>query len=118
MEEKLNSIVPESSNQPYDIREIINNVVDDGYFFEIQEHYAQNIVIGFARLGGASVGIVANQPAFLAGVLDINASVKAARFVRFCDCFNIPLITFRNILGSSATVPNCFMRLPRRQYRR
>ncbi|HRA40847.1 MAG TPA: acyl-CoA carboxylase subunit beta [Pyrinomonadaceae bacterium] len=99
MEEKLNSIVPESSNQPYDIREIINNVVDDGYFFEIQEHYAQNIVIGFARLGGASVGIVANQPAFLAGVLDINASVKAARFVRFCDCFNIPLITFEDVPG-------------------
>ena len=99
MEEKLNSIVPESSNQPYDIREIINNVVDDGYFFEIQEHYAQNIVVGFARLGGASVGIVANQPAFLAGVLDINASVKAARFVRFCDCFNIPLITFEDVPG-------------------
>ena len=75
------------------------NVVDDGYFFEIQEHYAQNIVIGFARLGGMSVGIVANQPAFLAGVLDIDASVKAARFVRFCDCFNIPLITFEDVPG-------------------
>ena len=98
-DEKLNSIVPESSNQPYDIREIINTVVDDGYFFEVQEHYAPNIVIGFARLGGYSVGIVANQPAFLAGVLDIDASVKAARFVRFCDCFNIPLITFEDVPG-------------------
>lgn len=96
---RLNSIVPESSNQPYDIREIINTVVDDGYFFEVQEHYAPNIVIGFARLGGYSVGIVANQPAFLAGVLDIDASVKAARFVRFCDCFNIPLITFEDVPG-------------------
>lgn len=96
---KLNSIVPESSNQPYDIREIINTVVDEGYFFEVQEHYAPNIVIGFARLGGYSVGLVANQPAFLAGVLDIDASVKAARFVRFCDCFNIPLITFEDVPG-------------------
>ena len=95
----LNSIVPESSNQPYDIRDIIQRVVDDGYFFEVQEHFAQNIVIGFARLGGSSVGIVANQPAFLAGVLDIDASVKAARFVRFCDCFNIPLITFEDVPG-------------------
>lgn len=99
VDEKLNSMVPESSNQPYDIRDIIHTVVDDGYFFEVQEHYAPNIVIGFARLGGYSVGIVANQPAFLAGVLDIDASVKAARFVRFCDCFNIPLITFEDVPG-------------------
>lgn len=98
-DEKLNSVVPESANQPYDIRDIINSVVDDGYFFEVQEHYAPNIVIGFARLGGRSIGIVANQPAFLAGVLDIDASVKAARFVRFCDCFNIPLITFEDVPG-------------------
>jgi len=98
-DERLNSIVPESSNQPYDIRDVIHAVVDDGYYFEVQEHYAQNIVIGFARLGGYSVGIVANQPAFLAGVLDIDASVKAARFVRFCDCFNIPLITFEDVPG-------------------
>lgn len=97
--EKLNSIVPESSNQPYDIREVIHEVVDENYFFEIQEHFAQNIVIGFARLGGFSVGIVANQPSFLAGVLDIDASIKAARFVRFCDCFNIPLITFEDVPG-------------------
>lgn len=99
MDPALNTMVPESSNQPYDIRDIIHSVVDDGYFFEVQEHYAQNIVIGFARLGGNSVGIVANQPAFLAGVLDIDASVKAARFVRFCDCFNIPLITFEDVPG-------------------
>lgn len=98
-DEALNSIVPESANQPYDIRDVIHSVVDDGYFFEVQEHYAANIVIGFARLGGYSVGIVANQPAFLAGVLDIDASVKAARFVRFCDCFNIPLITFEDVPG-------------------
>ncbi len=98
-DKELNSIVPESSNQPYDIRDIVHRVVDDGYFFEVQEHFAANIVIGFARLGGYSVGIVANQPAFLAGVLDIDASVKAARFVRFCDCFNIPLITFEDVPG-------------------
>jgi propionyl-CoA carboxylase beta chain len=98
-EVKLNEIVPEASNQPYDIREVINLVVDDGYFFEVQKLYAQNICIGFARLGGHSVGIVANQPAFLAGVLDIDASIKAARFVRFCDCFNIPLITFEDVPG-------------------
>lgn len=98
-DEKLNSIVPTSSNQPYDIRDIIHNVVDEGYFFEVQEYFAPNIVVGFARLGGYSVGIVANQPAYLAGVLDIDASVKGARFVRFCDCFNIPLITFEDVPG-------------------
>jgi propionyl-CoA carboxylase beta chain len=98
-DESLNSAVPDSPTQPYDIRDIVHNVVDDGYFFEVQEHFAANIVIGFARLGGFSVGIVANQPAFLAGVLDIDASVKAARFVRFCDCFNIPLITFEDVPG-------------------
>lgn len=98
-DEGLNSVIPESANKPYDIRNVIHRVVDEEYFFEIQEHYAQNIVVGFARLGGHSVGIVANQPAFLAGVLDIDASVKAARFVRFCDCFNIPLITFEDVPG-------------------
>jgi propionyl-CoA carboxylase beta chain len=96
---KLNSIIPEQSTTPYDIRDIINNVVDDHYFFEVQQYFAQNIVVGFARLGGKSVGIVANQPAFLAGVLDIDASVKAARFVRFCDAFNVPLITFEDVPG-------------------
>ncbi|MBA2378665.1 MAG: acyl-CoA carboxylase subunit beta [Blastocatellia bacterium] len=99
LDESLNTAVPESPNQPYDIRDIVSKVVDDGYFFEVQEHFAPNIVVGFARLGGYSVGIVANQPAFLAGVLDIDASIKAARFVRFCDCFNIPLITFEDVPG-------------------
>jgi propionyl-CoA carboxylase beta chain len=98
-DEKLNSIVPEASNQPYDMRAVIDLIVDDEYFFEVQRHYAPNIVIGFARLGGRPVGIVANQPAFLAGVLDIDASVKGARFVRFCDCFNIPLIVFEDVPG-------------------
>jgi propionyl-CoA carboxylase beta chain len=99
VEPKLNDLVPEASNQPYDIREVINAVVDDGYFFEVQQMFAPNICVGFARLAGRSVGIVANQPAFLAGVLDIDASVKGARFVRFCDCFNIPLITFEDVPG-------------------
>lgn len=99
VEEKLNSLIPEVSTQPYDIRHLINLITDDNYFFEVQEHYAPNLVIGFARFGGYSVGIVANQPAFLAGVLDIDASVKGARFVRFCDCFNIPLITFEDVPG-------------------
>jgi propionyl-CoA carboxylase beta chain len=99
LEPKLNDIVPEASNQPYDIRDVINAVVDDGYFFEVHQMFAPNICVGFARLGGRSVGIVANQPAFLAGVLDITASVKGARFVRFCDCFNIPLITFEDVPG-------------------
>lgn len=96
---RLNTIVPEASNQPYDIREVINLIVDESYFFEVQQHFAQNICVGFARLDGRAVGIVANQPAFLAGVLDIDASVKGARFVRFCDCFNIPLITFEDVPG-------------------
>lgn len=99
IDKELNTLVPENANMPYDIRDIITRVVDDGYFFEVQELFAQNIVVGFARLGGHSVGIVANQPAFLAGVLDIDASVKTARFVRFCDCFNIPLITFEDVPG-------------------
>lgn len=98
-EESLNTIVPDASNQPYDIRDVIHLVVDEGYFFEVHEHFAPNIVVGFARLDGRPVGIVANQPAYLAGVLDIDASVKAARFVRFCDCFNIPLITFEDVPG-------------------
>jgi propionyl-CoA carboxylase beta chain len=95
----LDSIIPEESNQPYDMVEVISRVVDDGYFFQVQEHFARNIVVGFARMAGRPVGIVANQPAFLAGVLDINASVKGARFVRFCDAFNIPLITFEDVPG-------------------
>jgi propionyl-CoA carboxylase beta chain len=81
------------------MKDVITRVVDDGYFFEVHEHYAKNIVVGFSRMNGRPVGIVANQPAFLAGVLDINASVKGARFVRFCDAFNIPLITFEDVPG-------------------
>jgi propionyl-CoA carboxylase beta chain len=96
---KLDSIVPEESNVPYDIKEVIVRVVDDGEFFEVQEHWAQNIVIGFARLDGRSVGLVANQPAYLAGCLDINSSTKGARFVRFCDAFNIPIVTFEDVPG-------------------
>jgi propionyl-CoA carboxylase beta chain len=99
IEAKLNSIVPEASNQPYDIREVIDLIVDDGYFFEVHREYAPNIVVGFARLDGKPVGIVANQPAYLAGVLDIDSSLKAARFVRFCDCFNIPIVTFEDVPG-------------------
>jgi propionyl-CoA carboxylase beta chain len=97
--ESLNTLVPEASNQPYDMRDAIHAVVDDGYFFEVQEHYAPNIVVGFARLAGRSIGLVSNQPAYLAGVLDIDASVKGARFVRFCDCFNIPLVVFEDVPG-------------------
>jgi propionyl-CoA carboxylase beta chain len=96
---ELDNAIPAASNQPYDIKDVIARVVDDGYFFEVQEMYAKNIVVGFARMNGRSVGIVANQPAFLAGVLDINASDKGARFVRFCDAFNIPLITFEDVPG-------------------
>ncbi|MFQ5960545.1 MAG: acyl-CoA carboxylase subunit beta [Candidatus Methylomirabilales bacterium] len=99
MEEALNTLVPDNPNKPYDMKELIRLVVDDGYFFEVQEHLAQNILVGFARLDGQSVGIVANQPMVLAGCLDINSSIKAARFVRFCDCFNIPVITFEDVPG-------------------
>src|SRR5712672_164840 len=95
----LNSLVPEDPQKPYDIKDAIHSVVDDGYFFEAHEHFAKNLVVGFARMDGRPIGIVANQPAFLAGVLDINASVKGARFVRFCDAFNIPLITFEAMPG-------------------
>ncbi len=97
--EALNSMVPDDANQPYDIRNIIKEVLDDLYFFEVQEQYARNIVIGFGRLGGKPVAIIANQPDHLAGVLDINSSDKAARFIRFCDAFNLPLITFEDVPG-------------------
>lgn len=99
VDEKLDSLIPTESSEPYDIKEIINCVVDDRHFFEVHSLFAQNIVVGFARLGGRPVGIVANQPAVLAGCLDINASIKAARFVRFCDAFNFPLITFEDVPG-------------------
>jgi propionyl-CoA carboxylase beta chain len=91
--------VPDNPNKPYDMHDVIRRVVDDGGFYEVQRDYAANIICGFAHLGGFSVGIVANQPAVLAGVLDINASVKAARFVRFCDAFNIPIVTFEDVPG-------------------
>jgi len=99
VDESLQTIVPEQPNKPYDIKEIIRTVLDDHYFFEVHADYAQNIVVGFGRLGGRPVGIVANQPAHLAGCLDISASLKGARFVRFCDCFNIPLVTFEDVPG-------------------
>lgn len=98
-ESALDTLVPDNPNKPYDIKDAIHMIVDNGEFYEIQEHFAQNIVVGFARLGGYSVGIVANQPMVLAGVLDIAASEKAARFVRFCDCFNIPIIVFEDVPG-------------------
>jgi len=98
-EEQLNHIVPDNPNQPYDIRDVIRAVVDKGSFFEVHEEFAQNIVVGFAYLGGRSIGVIANQPAVLAGVLDIDSSIKGARFIRFCDAFNIPLLTFEDVPG-------------------
>jgi propionyl-CoA carboxylase beta chain len=95
----LNALVPEDPQKPYDMKDAIHEIVDDGELFEVHEHFAKNLVVGFARLDGRPVGIVANQPAFLAGVLDINSSMKGARFVRFCDAFNIPLITFEDVPG-------------------
>jgi propionyl-CoA carboxylase beta chain len=99
MEEALDRIIPDDPGRPYDMKEVIRLIVDDAQFFEVHEAYAQNIVVGFARLGGHSIGIIANQPAVLAGVLDINSSEKAARFVRFCDAFNIPILTFVDVPG-------------------
>jgi propionyl-CoA carboxylase beta chain len=99
MDAALDSIVPAESNMPYDIKDVIHRVVDEGEFFEVHEHWAKNIVVGFARMGGRPIGIVGNQPAFLAGVLDINSSTKGARFVRFCDAFNIPILTFEDVPG-------------------
>ncbi|SHM56457.1 acyl-CoA carboxylase subunit beta [Mucilaginibacter sp. OK098] len=96
---ELNTIMPENASQPYDIREVIDHVIDEGSFLEVHKDFAENIVVGFARLAGRSIGIVANQPAFLAGVLDINSSTKGARFVRFCDSFNIPLLVFEDVPG-------------------
>ena len=120
--EELKGIVPESANQPYDMREVVDGIMDSNSFMEIHSDFAENIVVGFARLAGQSVGIVANQPVSLAGVLDVNSSRKAARFVRFCDCFNIPLLvlvdvpgflpgTDQNGMGSLSMVPNCCMHL-------
>jgi propionyl-CoA carboxylase beta chain len=98
-DEALNHIIPDNPNQPYDIKDVINRVVDSGSFFEVHEQFAQNIVVGFAHLGGRSIGVIANQPAVLAGVLHINSSKKGARFIRFCDAFNIPLLTFEDVPG-------------------
>jgi propionyl-CoA carboxylase beta chain len=97
--EVLNNIIPSNPNQPYDMREVINGIVDEGSFYEVHQNFAENIVVGFSRIAGRSVGIVGNQPAALAGVLDIDASVKGARFVRFCDCFNIPLLVLVDVPG-------------------
>ena len=99
LDESLNDIIPDNPNKPYDVKDIIHTIVDNGEFLEVHRHYAQNIVVGFSRFNGMPVGIVANQPAYLAGVLDINASRKAARFVRFCDAFNIPLVTLEDVPG-------------------
>jgi len=99
MDLALDTLVPQESNQPYDIKDVIHRVVDDGEFFEVHEHFARNIVVGFGRMEGRPVGIVSNQPAYLAGCLDINSSVKGARFVRFCDAFNIPILTFEDVPG-------------------
>lgn len=99
IEKSLNKLVPAESNKPYDMKELITLVVDEKDFFEVQEQFARNIIVGFAHMGGQSVGIVANQPSVLAGCLDINASIKAARFVRFCDCFNIPVVSFVDVPG-------------------
>ncbi|MDX1683740.1 MAG: acyl-CoA carboxylase subunit beta [Saprospiraceae bacterium] len=96
---ELNSLLPESANVPYDMHDVIRHVIDEGSFYEIHEEFATNIIVGFARLGGRSIGIVANQPMSLAGVLDVNSSTKGARFVRFCDCFNIPLLVFEDVPG-------------------
>jgi len=99
MDESLNGIVPQDPNKPYDMRDVVTRVVDDGDFFELMPYWGGNLIIGFARLNGRTVGIVGNQPAVLAGTLDIDASTKGARFVRFCDCFNIPLVTFEDVPG-------------------
>jgi propionyl-CoA carboxylase beta chain len=98
-ESALNDLVPEDPSQPYDMHDLIGRVVDDGNFFEIHRDWARNVIVGFARLGGRTVGVIANQPAVLAGCLDIDASIKAARFVRFCDCFNVPLVTLEDVPG-------------------
>ena len=99
LEDSLNEIIPDSPNKPYDMYEVIGAIIDNGEFLEVQRDYAKNLIVGFARMNGQSVGIVANQPKFLAGVLDSNASRKGARFVRFCDAFNIPLVTLVDVPG-------------------
>jgi len=99
MEDVLNEIIPDNPNMPYDMKDVIYAIADDAEFLEVHRHYAKNIIVGFTRMGGMSVGVVANQPNFLAGVLDIESSRKAARFIRFCDCFNIPILTLVDVPG-------------------
>ncbi len=99
MDLQLDTVVPDNPNKPYDMRDVVRLIVDDGDFFEVHEHYAKNLIVGFSRLNGHAIGVVGNQPAQLAGVLDIDASVKGARFVRFCDAYNIPLLTFCDVPG-------------------
>jgi propionyl-CoA carboxylase beta chain len=129
MDYSLDTLVPDNANKPYDMKELIVKVVDDSDFFELQPDYAKNIIIGFGRIDGHPVGIVANQPLVLAGCLDIKSSIKAARFVRFCDAFNIPVVTFvdvpgfmpgtsRNTAASSSTVPSCSTPTPNAPCRR
>lgn len=129
LDDVLNDIIPDNPNKPYNVLDVIRGVVDNGDFLESQPKFAPNIVTGFARFNGQSVGIIANQPKFLAGVLDINASRKAARFVRFCDAFNIPIVTFvdvpascraplRNTAASSSTAPSCCSLTAKRPFRR
>lgn len=103
-DESLNDLIPEDPSKPYDMIELIESIVDDGNFFEVHKHFAQNIIVGFAHMAGKTVGIVADQPAFQAGVLDIDSSDKAARFIRFCDCFNIPIVTLEDVPGF---LPGC-----------
>ncbi len=124
-EPSLDTLIPANPNKPYDIKELIEKIVDDGDFFELQPNYAGNIIVGFARMEGATIGIVANQPMVLAGCLDIDSARKAARFVRFCDCFNIPIVTFVDVPGlpprhragnsarSSSTAQSCSSPSPR-----
>ena len=97
--EKLDTLVPDNANKPYDMHDVIDNIIDEDSFFEIHKDFAENIIVGFARLGGRSIGIVANNPKFLAGCLDVKSSIKGARFVRFCDCFNIPLLVLEDVPG-------------------
>ena len=99
LREKLGAIIPDNPNKPYDMHEVISGIIDEDSFFEIHKNFAENIIVGFSRIGGRSVGIIANQPMILAGVLDVNSSIKAARFTRFCDCFNIPLLVLVDVPG-------------------
>ncbi len=99
LEDSLNTLIPDNPNQPYDMVQVIEAIVDNGEFLEVHRNFAKNIIVGFCRMGGMPVGVIANQPSFLAGVLDIQASRKAARFVRFCDCFNIPILTLVDVPG-------------------